>query len=71
MYTHIPLTKCPSTASPAVPLLPKPADSVPKTHTITITFAAEHSINLIDDGQAQQYFIPSSGPLWKNPLNDL
>jgi hypothetical protein len=55
----------------AITRLPqKPAGPVAKTRSLTVAFANEDSSHLVIQGQPQEYFLPSPGPLWVNPLND-
>jgi hypothetical protein len=46
------------------------APVIPKTHPIKNEFTTEDSKPLLFQGQTKQYFIPSTKPLWINPLND-
>jgi hypothetical protein len=70
MKTPLPVeTSSPITVLKA-PILTKPRLLGLKAVPIPIAFTSAQPTGLAIHGQPQDYFIPSSRPLWQNPLND-
>jgi hypothetical protein len=63
-----------TTSSPVAllngPIPPEPELSARKSVPIRIASTSTHPVDPAIGGQPQYYFIPSSRPLWQNPLND-